>query len=200
MLRRRTDDARKEVRKITGQMAEEARKILAQTDRLAKKLIPETENDRKIRGNLLDTAKKVRKIIEQSEAVNSDNTNLVDRLISLKDPDARPIVKGKLGKRVEFGYKLQIQEIEGGIITGYELYKGNPCDKVLVKDALQKHIDLFGQAPSEMALDRGYYDSGNETLAYEAGVRHVCIPKIGRKSKERAEFENAPTFRRLKRW
>ncbi len=198
--RRRTEDARTEVRKITGQMAEEARKVLAQTDRLAKKLIPETENDRKIRGNLLDIAKKVYKIIEQSESVNAGNTKLADRLISLKDPDARPIVKGKLGKRVEFGYKLQIQEIEGGIVTGYQLYKGNPCDKVLVNDALQKHIALFGQAPSEMALDRGYYDSGNEKLAYEAGVKHVCIPKIGRKSKERAKFEKTPTFRRLKRW
>jgi IS5 family transposase len=156
VLRRRTDDARMEVRKITGKMAEEARKVLAQTERLAKKLIPETDNDRKIRGNLLDTAKKVQKIIEQSEAVNTGNTKLADRLISLKDPDARPIVKGKLGKRVEFGYKLQIQETESGIVTGYQLYKGNPCDKVLVNDALQKHIGLFGQAPSEIALDRGY--------------------------------------------
>jgi len=200
VLRRRTEDARTEVRKITGQMAEEARKVLAQTDRLAKKLIPETENDLKIRGNLLDTAKKVKKIIEQSEAVNRGNTKLADRLISLKDPDARPIVKGKLGKRVEFGYKLQIQETESGIVTGYQLYKGNPCDKVLVEDALQKHINLFGKAPAEMSLDRGYYDSANEIIAYKAGVKHVCIPKIGRKSKVRAEFENTPTFRRLKRW
>lgn len=200
VLRRRTDDVRTEVRKITSQMAEEARKVLTQTDRLAKKLVPETENDLKIRGNLPDTAKKVRKIVEQSEAVNSGNTKLADRLISLKYPDARPIVKGMLGKRVEFGYKLQIQEIEGGIITGYQMYKGNPCDKIPGKDALQKHINLFGQAPSEMTLDRGYYDSGNKTLAYEAGVRHICIPKIGRKSKERVAFENTPTFRRLKRW
>ena len=196
VLRRRTDDARMEVRKITGQMAKAARKVLTQVDRLAKKLIPETENDRKLRGQLLDTAKKVRKLVEQSEAVNTGNTKLADRLVSLKDPDARPIVKGKLGKRVEFGYKLQIQEDDTGIVTGYQLYN----DKTLVDDALQKHQDLFGKPPVEMALDRGYYDSGNEELAYNAGVKHVCIPKIGRKSKERAEFESTPTFRRLKRW
>ncbi len=200
VLRRRTEDARKEVRKITGQMAREARKVLTQVDRLAKKLIPETENDHKLRGQLLDTAKKVRKIVEQSEAVNTGNTKLADRLVSLKDPDARPIVKGKLGKRVEFGYKLQIQEDDSGIVTGYQVYKGNPCDKTLVDDALKKHQAIFGKPPVEISLDRGYYDSGNEELAYNAGVKHVCIPKIGRKSKERAEFENTPTFRRLKRW
>ena len=200
VLRRRTDDARKEVREITGKMAEEARKVLKQVDDLAKKLIPETENDRKIKGNLLDTAKKVHKIIEQSDAVNAGNTKLKDRLVSLNDPDARPIVKGKLGKRVEFGYKLQVQEIEGGIVTGYKLYKGNPCDKVLMEDALLKHKDLFGKAPREISLDRGYYDSDNEKRAYAAGVKNVCIPKIGRKSKERTEFENTPAFQRLKRW
>jgi IS5 family transposase len=200
VLRRRTEDSRKEVRKISGQMADEARKVLAQAERLARKLIPETEGERKMRGDLLDTAKKVRKVIEQSEAVNAGNTKLSDRLVSFRDPDARPIVKGKPGKRVEFGYKWQIQETESGFVTGHQLYKGNPCDKTLVEDALKKHMDLFGKAPVEMALDRGYYDSGNEELAYKSGVKHVCIPKIGRKSKERADFENTPTFRRLKRW
>jgi IS5 family transposase len=200
VLRRRTDDARKEVREITGEMAKEARKALQQVDRLAKKLIPETHADRKMRGELLDTAAKVHKIVEQSEAVNAGNTKLADRLVSLSDPEARPIVKGKLGKRVEFGYKLQVQETEEGIVTGYQLYKGNPCDKVLLEDALQQHQKLFGRAPREISLDRGYYDSNNEKLAYTAGVEHVCIPKIGRKSKERATFENTLTFQRLKRW
>ena len=31
-----------------------------------------------------------------------------DRLVSLSDPDARPIRKGKLGKPNEFGYVAQI--------------------------------------------------------------------------------------------
>ena len=65
---------------------------------------------------------------------------------------------------------------------------------------MQKHQNVFGKAPVEMALDRGYYDSGNEKLAYNAGVEHFCIPKIDRKSKERTKFENSSTFRWLKRW
>lgn len=103
ILRRRTDDARKEVREITGKMATEARKVLKRVECMARKLIPETDQDRKMISNLLHTAKNVHKVIEQSEAVNSGNTKLIDRLVSLDDLDARPIVKGKLGKRVEFG-------------------------------------------------------------------------------------------------
>jgi IS5 family transposase len=200
VLRRRTEDTRKEVREITGKMATEARKVLKSVERMARKLVPETPQDHKMIGNLLDTAKNVQKIVDQSEAVNAGNTKLADRLVSLDDTDARPIVKGKLGKHVEFGYKLQVQETEDGIVTGYQLYKGNPCDKVLVDDALQKHQDIFGKAPRELTMDRGYYDSDNEELAYKAGVKNVCIPKIGRKSKERAQFEKSRTFQRLKRW
>jgi IS5 family transposase len=200
VLRRRTDDARNEVREITGKMAVEAQKVLGHVERLVKKLVPETATDHKLLGNVFDTIKNVRKVIEQSEAVNAGNTKLADRIVSLDDTDSRPIVKGKLGKRVEFGYKLQIQEVEGGIVTGYQLHKGNPCDKTLMGDALKQHQKIFHKPPRELTLDRGYYDTDNEKQAYGAGIKNVCIPKIGRKSKERTQFENTPTFKRLKRW
>jgi len=69
-----------------------------------------------------------------------------------------------------------------------------------VNDALQKHKAIFGKTPHDISLDRGYYDKKNEEAAYEAGVKNVCIPKIGRKSKERTKFEDTPSFKRLKNW
>ena len=39
--------------------------------------------------------------------------------MSLADPDVRPIVKGRLGKPVQFGYKTQMIEAEGGLVTDY---------------------------------------------------------------------------------
>lgn len=67
-------------------------------------------------------------------------------------------------------------------------------------DALTQHQKIFGKAPKEISLDRGYYDSDNEKKAYAAGAKNVCIPNIGKKSKARTQFENTPTFKRLKRW
>lgn len=49
-------------------------------------------------GNLLNTAKNARKAIDQSKAVNTGNTKLVDHLIIPGDADAQSIVKGKQGK------------------------------------------------------------------------------------------------------
>jgi hypothetical protein len=36
---------------------------------------------------------------------------ITDRIVSLSDPDAPPIRKGKLGKPNEFGYVIQLAEL-----------------------------------------------------------------------------------------
>jgi transposase, IS5 family len=56
---------------------------------------------------LADRAEKVQRQIAQRVA----GEKIADRLVSLADPDARPIGKGKLGKRYEFGYVFQLAEI-----------------------------------------------------------------------------------------
>jgi IS5 family transposase len=46
------------------------------------------------------------------------------RLVSLHDPDARPVRKGCIGKPVEFGYKAQVADNDEGIILGYGVELG----------------------------------------------------------------------------
>ena len=41
------------------------------------------------------------------------------RLVSLHDPGARPIRKGRTGRPVEFGYKAQLTGNDGGIVVDY---------------------------------------------------------------------------------
>lgn len=199
-LHRRTDEILRQVHEIAGKMAEIAGEVIKKAEKLGEKLIPETDQERKVIGNLHQMTKDVERIMMQSNAVNKENTHIKDRMVSYVDSDARPIVKGKLGKKTEFGYKLQVQETESGIVTGYQLYKGNPCDKTLVGDALEQHEKIFGKTPRELTLDRGYYDINNEKLAYDFGVKNVGIPKIGEKSKALTIFEKTRTFKRLKKW
>jgi hypothetical protein len=44
-----------------------------------------------------------------------------DRIVSLHDPDARPIRKGKLGKLTEFGFVSQLAEVTENIKAGSRL-------------------------------------------------------------------------------
>jgi IS5 family transposase len=64
---------------------------------------------------------------------------ITDRLVSMTDPDARPIRKGKLGKPNEFGYVAQIAEVTPntkrgarGLILPAASLPGNPVENALL--------------------------------------------------------------------
>ena len=50
------------------------------------------------------------KVVEQIDR-RARELKIIDRLVSIADPDARPIRKDKLGKPTEFGYIAQICEL-----------------------------------------------------------------------------------------
>ena len=51
----------------------------------------------------------IRKIYEQQKYMYDNHTHSVeDRIVSVSQPFVRPIVRGKAGKPVEFGMKLDI--------------------------------------------------------------------------------------------
>lgn len=199
VIKRRTDQTRKEVRSITGEMADMAKSVIKDTLKYAQKLVAETAGDQSLINEIHHVSQLLNKVIEQTEEVNQGGKPK-DRIISLDDPDARPIAKGKRGKRVEFGYKFQIEEVAEGIVTNYQGYKGNPSDKTLLQDAAKNHKKKFGKAPRELSSDRGYYSSDNEVKLKAMGVRHVSIPKPGRKSEKRSEFESSNKFKSLQRF
>lgn len=196
VIRRRTEQMRTEVRNITGEMAETAKSISKETLKYAQTLVAENTGDQKAINKLHSTAQLLNTVIEQTETVNRGETP-TNRIVSIDDPSARPISKGKLGKRVEFGYKLQIQEIAEGIITDYGVFKGNPSDTKLITQAVESHIQKFHRAPRELAADRGYYSSENERILSELGVKHISIPKPGKKSVKRSVYESSNKFKKL---
>jgi len=141
------------------------------------------------------------KLIEQSEKiVKGERVDAANRIVSLYDTDARAIVKGGINKEVKFGYKLSLSTVKEGIVTGYEVVKGNPSDKKLFKEAIKKNIEVFGRAPDACATDRGLYSKKNEDYAKEVGIKRVCLPKPGRKSQERKKIEESRWFKELKRF
>ena len=69
------------------------------------------------------------------------------RLVSLHDPDARPICKGRLGKPVEFGYKAQVADNPDGVVLDYQVELGNPADAPLLLPAVQRISQRAGRTP-----------------------------------------------------
>ena len=122
------------------------------------------------------------------------------RLVSLHDPDARPIVKGRLGKPVEFGYKAQVLDNPDGIVLDHQVWVGNPADAPLLAPAVGRVSQLAGRVPGATTADRGYGEAAVDDALGGLGVTQVAIPRKGTPSQARQAEEHTRPFRRLVKW
>jgi transposase, IS5 family len=199
-LRRRTDDAKAEVLAITGQLADLAVAAVAE----ATKALSYKARRRRVRRLLEELAVLVERtvrVIDQARArVIGDQPAGATRLVSLHEPDARPIRKGRLGKPVEFGYKAQVVDNCDGLILDHSVHIGNPSDTELLRPAVERIASRLGAAPSLITADRGYWDSSIEADLAAAGVTAVVIPRTGKPSATRARIEHADQFVDAVKW
>jgi IS5 family transposase len=91
---------------------------------------------------------------------------ITDRLVSISDPDARPIRKGKLRAPTEFGYVIQLAEVcentrrgARGLIVPVASEIGSPNEPDLLP-ATAAELDRLQLRPRELALDGGFYPDG----------------------------------------
>jgi IS5 family transposase len=120
-----------------------------------------------------------------------------EKLLSLFEPHTQVIRRHKAGKPTEFGRKLWLGEVEGGIISEFRLLEdGGGLDHPELPASLEAHQQRFGRPPTLLAGDRGVFSPANEELARKLKIKHIVLPKTGRVSKERKEQERQGWFRR----
>jgi IS5 family transposase len=119
-----------------------------------------------------------------------------EKLLSLFESHTQVIQRHKPGKAVEFGRKLWLEEVEGGIISHYRIVPEPGPDHPYLLPSLADHLARFGKPPGLVAGDRGVYTSGNEQWAQHIGVKRVVIPYAGKASRQRLQHERTPWFRR----
>jgi IS5 family transposase len=122
------------------------------------------------------------------------------RRVSLHEPDARPIARGRLGKPAGFGYKAQVTGNDDGVILDHAVEQGNPADGPQLAPAVERVIKRTGTRPRTVTADRGYGVQAIEDDLHALGVRHVAIPRKGRPGKARQAAGRRPAFRRAIKW
>jgi transposase, IS5 family len=122
------------------------------------------------------------------------------RLVSLHDPDARPIRKGRIDRPVEFGYKAQVTDNDDGIILDYNLEYGAAPDGPQLAPAIERITCRAGRAPRAATADRGYGQAAVERDLHELGVRTVAIPRQATTSAARKKLEHSRGFHKLVKW
>ena len=120
-----------------------------------------------------------------------------EKILSLFEPHTQIIVRHKAGKPVEFGRKLWLEEVDGGIISGWRLLDQAGPDTAYLAPSLAAHRARFGRPPHLVAGDRSVFSPENEALAKQAGVQRVVLPAVaGATDTERARMQTQRWFRR----
>jgi IS5 family transposase len=139
-------------------------------------------------------------IVQTRERIWKGNTHVVSKVLSLFEAHTEIIRKGKPDKPTEFGRLVRIDEVENGIVSGYQVQEGNAADTHAWMPALEQHQALFGRAPRLATADRGFFSAENEREAKARGVEKVALPGRGRLSETRAQRQKQRWFRRALRW
>ena len=142
-LARRTNQRRTEVMKLNAK----AGRTLARSVGEARALATQARACARGRGARakLHAARRLEELADACQRIcfqirqRSQGEKIADRLVSLADPDARPIRKGKLGKPNEFGYVSQLAEVTantrrgaGGYLLPAASAPGNPGENRLL--------------------------------------------------------------------
>ena len=107
--------------------------------------------------------------------------SIPDRIVSLKQPHIRPIVRGKAGKSVEFGAKLS-----ASCRNGYVFLDRISWDNFNESGDLKIQVEAFkrftGFYPESIHVDRIYRTRDNRAWCQEIGIRMSGV-RLGRSPK-----------------
>ncbi len=201
-LRRKGEDKQAEQKQLYEKLVETTEHMVKQANRVVKVLRRHSEQEAR---QLVQEAQALLPLIERVIAQTCQRVLLgkkvpsEQKVLSLFEPHTRVIPRYKGGALVEFGRQVIIDEVEGGIVTRYEIL-AHPNEHGQAVEAVEHHLALFEHPPGMLAADRGVHSPETEAALRRAGVKLVAIPASGKLSEERKAFEHTRRFRRGYRW
>lgn len=130
----------------------------------------------------LKTIKKV--LLQHKWMIVNPGESIKDRIVSLPKPYVRPIVRGKENKRVEFGMKVHMLQVDGICFIDTMDFKAfNECKRLKVSTL--KHKQLFGPL-HQLGADKIYATNENRRYITSKDI-FTCFPKKGPKTEPKEE-------------
>jgi hypothetical protein len=104
-----------------------------------------------------------------------------DRIVSLTQPHIRPIIRGKAGKRTEFGAKLSASCYNGYVFLDHISWDNfnESCDLKSVVEDFKIHTGYY---PESVHVDKIYRTRENRDWCKKRGIR-ISGPPLGRPPK-----------------
>jgi hypothetical protein len=171
--------------KMVAQMASVVAGINQQ---LGKVLAAGVEHRRKLRGQAVVARRKLGewhatmgRLVPQIRYWLRTGFVAAGKIINLHIPELYSVVRGKVGKSVEFGLSWGITRLRGGFVLATMAgAKRDLTDASFAVQAVEQIATLFGRAPRSYAYDRAGHSAQNIERLRELGVREVGLAPRGK--------------------
>ena len=160
------------------------------------------ETAQRLESALKCTTPLVQQVIAQAErrVLHGEHVPASAKLVSLFEPHTAIVRRGKAHLPAEFGRKIVLDEVDGGLITRYAVMAGNPPDAPELPTSLAHHQARFGRAPAVLTADRAFFTLDNDQLARTLRIGSIALPRKGPLTVTARETRHRAAFRRAYRW
>lgn len=203
ILRKKTEAAKSVGRQHYQELLAMTQKTIASARRIQKQLQKLPEKKAKRLAQTLETfLPRAEQVVDQTtrRILQGEQVPASEKIVSLFEEHTDIICRGKESRPVEYGHKIWLNEVEGGLVSHYRILEGNPRDADQWKPSLKAHLKTFHQVPQQASGDRGLYSEPNEQLAHDLGVKKVILPQPGYRSKTRLKQEHKTWFVKGRHW
>lgn len=122
-------------------------------------------------------------LFRQQQAMFVGRSHQCDhRIVSLRQPHVRPMVRGKAGRPFEFGQKLALSVVNGYTFIERQSFESFHEGVTLI-ESVERYRGLYGCYPQVVQADQIYRNRKNLTYCKEHGIR-LSGPKLGRPTRE----------------
>lgn len=129
----------------------------------------------------------IQQLYEQQNAMYRDKKHHIkDRIVSIHQPYVRPIVRGKLTAKVEFGAKITVSSVDGfAEVTTLSWDAYNESQDLI--PAAEAYKERYGYYPDRILADQIFRNRENRQYCKEHNI-HINGRPLGRPSKDEATY------------
>jgi hypothetical protein len=115
-----------------------------------------------------------------------------NRIVSVKQPHVRPIVRGKARNETEFGQKINVSVVDGFTFVEKQSWD-NFAEGTTLIASIEEYREMHGVHPKAILADTTYRNRENRNYCKERGIR-LSGPRLGRPKASEIEADKEQAY------
>jgi hypothetical protein len=130
---------------------------------------------------------------QQRQHYDNPGEPIPNRIVSVRQPHVRPIVRGKAGSEVEFGQKISLSVVDGYTFIEEQSWD-NFAEGITLQASAEKYRERHGVYPEAILADKTYRNRDNINYCKEHGIRLSRL-RLGRPKASEIEADKEQAYK-----